>query len=387
MRLLKILLLPAFMILMNANVHAVLSNGELITRELGHKYQLQSKVLAEKRPLLVHLPEGYEQSTTGYPVIILLSGDNHFDHAVNAAGVLVKQGRMPASIIVGIPFLADTRDRDLRDHKDNFKRFINEEVVAFLDKNYRTSGHKTLFGHSLAGYFVLSMLATSPDSFENYLAASPSFDDELFDLYEQLFKDNKQLSKSVYLTMAGVAAEGKIRISMLAQFAALFEQKAPEQFNWYNDPLPDQVHMTTPYLTVYEGLSKVFSDYQIPMFANYQEFKAYGGMKAIKTYFAERAKKYQVSEVLPEEVSRELAWILYDGEQFEMARNLFIEIIKTHPKAVLYFYGLGRTYEALKQKAPAIKAYEQALALGIEQKSPFIEDFQRRINNAKAMSF
>jgi hypothetical protein len=42
----------------------------------GGKRTIRSRILEEKRPLLVHLPPGYRESTTSFPVLYILDASN-----------------------------------------------------------------------------------------------------------------------------------------------------------------------------------------------------------------------------------------------------------------------------------------------------------------------
>ena len=68
---------------------------------------IQSKILNEKRALLIHIPEGGKGER--FPVLYILDGESHFHSAVG----IVKQmaGVIPDMIIVGI--INTIRDRDL----------------------------------------------------------------------------------------------------------------------------------------------------------------------------------------------------------------------------------------------------------------------------------
>ena len=87
--------------------------GTPITYDAGIQYQIHSSILAEDRQLLIHLPEGYEDSETRYPVIYVLDGKGHFRHATTAVTLLESHDMMPQSIIVAIPNNRGTRSRDL----------------------------------------------------------------------------------------------------------------------------------------------------------------------------------------------------------------------------------------------------------------------------------
>jgi predicted alpha/beta superfamily hydrolase len=63
-----------------------------------------------------------------------------------------------------------------------FLAFLREEVRPFVEQRFGVSGENSiLFGSSLGGLFALWTFLTAPDSFANYIAASPAiwWDDEL----------------------------------------------------------------------------------------------------------------------------------------------------------------------------------------------------------------
>ena len=48
---------------------------------IGQKFEIESQVLDETRPLLIGLPNDYETSEKAYPVLYLLDGSGHFHHS------------------------------------------------------------------------------------------------------------------------------------------------------------------------------------------------------------------------------------------------------------------------------------------------------------------
>jgi enterochelin esterase-like enzyme len=60
---------------------------------IGKIIQLDSKVLGEKRQIMVYLPPGYDQTSTKYPVLYLLDGRTHFQHASSTVQFLSQNGR------------------------------------------------------------------------------------------------------------------------------------------------------------------------------------------------------------------------------------------------------------------------------------------------------
>ncbi len=143
--------------------------------------RVQSKVLGESRTLHVSLPINYRVAKQRYPVVILLDGQARvfFDLTVAAVGYdLIGDMRdyaMPAQIVVGV----EQRDRsvDLARNGVLFTRFLVEELIPFIEREYRTLPFRTLIGHSLGGRFALQSFCRAPDAFAAVVAISASLPD------------------------------------------------------------------------------------------------------------------------------------------------------------------------------------------------------------------
>ena len=159
---------------------------------LGEIVEVPSVQLGEKRTLNVYLPEGYaDNDTARYPVIYLLDGsaDEDFIHIVGITQYLSFSwiGILPKSIVVGIATVDRRRDftfpttieKDKKDyptsgHSDKFMAFIEQDLLPFVNKNYRTTATKTLMGQSLGGLLTTEVLFKKPSLFNNYVIVSPS---------------------------------------------------------------------------------------------------------------------------------------------------------------------------------------------------------------------
>lgn len=140
----------------------------------------------------VALPEGAPPAA-GWPAIFLLDGSGCFATCVEAQRRMARRpdatGVSPA-VIVGISHLAGDgsspvagnggaevparRQRDFADG-DHFLNLLKQKVKSLASEAASIDPSRlTLFGHSLAGYFVLRVLTREPEAFSNYAAISPS---------------------------------------------------------------------------------------------------------------------------------------------------------------------------------------------------------------------
>ncbi len=354
----------------------VTQSGQAISAEYGTQYVFQSKVMGDERSFMVRLPADYHDSNQKYPVLYLLDGENHFQHAVNAVSLLETHGRVPGLIVIGIPNNPGARFRDLAQQHAKFLNYMESELKPLVEAEYRTQGHNTLFGHSLAGVFALKALANNPTTFQNYISASPYFNPEDPFIETELLplvRANKLYADNLYISMAGKAAEGQESLDGLNALSEVLKQGSKTTLAWEILQLDNQVHMTTPYLTIFQGLGFVFQDFQAPIFERYSAFTERGGMKAIESFYLERGKKYGVSPVLEVSMARTIATLMLDEKLTSEAEQILQLNIKNHPENLRAHFDLARFYQSIGDKKHALTAFRKALQVASPENEGFYQ--------------
>lgn len=86
---------------------------------------------------------------------------------------------------------------------ENFKKFIREDVIPYINSNYRSSGHTLAIGHSLGASFILNALS-SEELFDDYLAISPNFMEDNYKFAHDFlsYDFSKSKPRFLFLTMA-----------------------------------------------------------------------------------------------------------------------------------------------------------------------------------------
>jgi uncharacterized protein len=156
--------------------------------------KLVSAKVGETREFWISLPDGYDTSSERYAVVYMLDGEINFNSGV-LGGVRQASslGQLPEFIVVGIRNTNRSKDIFPEEvtYKDGtkdggranqFLDFIREELIPHIEKGYRTSGLRVLYGTSNTGFTVVHGLFRSPDLATAYIAASatlsvPSFRD------------------------------------------------------------------------------------------------------------------------------------------------------------------------------------------------------------------
>jgi enterochelin esterase-like enzyme len=138
--------------------------------------RVASKILGEERVVHVSLPPNYNVARRRYETTYLLDGHvrQFFDITVAAAAYDVigdvHEYATPPQIVVGVDQI--DRGADLGRNQELFTRFLVEELVPYIDREFRTSRYRTLIGHSLGGRFALMTFCRAPGVFPSVIAIS-----------------------------------------------------------------------------------------------------------------------------------------------------------------------------------------------------------------------
>ena len=165
--------------------------------------EFDSPLFPFKRPVLIYTPEAYDETTeTDYEVIYVFDSQAraNFDMVQSLLHYALQQPRNDRGyIVVGVAspthweidyhrnndFLPDPQhwkiESPYQGSVDKFKKFLKEELMPYIDSNYRTSGHTAGIGHSLGASFVIDAM-TQDDMFDDIIAISPNmvWDDDYY---------------------------------------------------------------------------------------------------------------------------------------------------------------------------------------------------------------
>ena len=169
-------------------------NAQSIARVENIK--IQSTALNQDREVLIYTPVDYDKRTNEYfNVIYVFDSHNRefFDYTSSIISFLTNNSK--SYIIVGItsPYneeLDYARNNDLlpilqtkssmerygkySGNAHKFMKYISNEVIPYVNSNYRIKNNSTAVGHSLSASFILHSLVNKPNLFKNYIAISPN---------------------------------------------------------------------------------------------------------------------------------------------------------------------------------------------------------------------
>lgn len=340
---------------------------------IGQQITLQSTVLSEERTVMIGLPAGYDQTTTNYPVLYVLDGVDHFHYTTGMTQFLATNQFIPEMIVVAINNTDRTRDLTPPSQEpmeqqfmpthggaDNFQRFFAEDLMPWVEQNYRTHPYRVLIGHSFGGLFAIHTLTTRPELFNAYIAISPSLQwngQRLVTQAEQFFKDTPELSISLYMT---VGNEGGQLLGGTRKLAGVLDSATPTDFLWKFEHMPLETHGTVPHRSTYDGLEFVFADW---ILRNPEQIYKQYGLAAIEQFHEAADKRYGMNRgIHAMTFGYLLGSMRIDGKLDEAVR------LMSHPSAMTNAASGMHSFlaDALREnndQEQAIKFYRQAIQL------------------------
>jgi predicted alpha/beta superfamily hydrolase len=264
---------------------------------IGMKFTIASKILAENRDIQIYLPENYDANKQDYPVLYILDGQRLFTLGVSLAQSSRSTVKMtPEFIVVGIN--NKYPDRFSNFTKTSWLEFIEQELIPVVDKNYRTSSERILFGWEFGGAFAIESLISKPTLFSGHISASPFPIDETWFAKQSRIEQlesmlEKNLKSHLYITVS--EGEGSV-IEGTEKLNTLLKEKAPDSLRWTYRVIPEEQHLTSAHATLYQGLKNYFYGYAEFQIDSLTLFEKAGGLNNFYAYNKIRAERFGFSE-------------------------------------------------------------------------------------------
>ncbi|NQZ12687.1 MAG: hypothetical protein HRT35_36510 [Algicola sp.] len=392
-------------------------NGQTIS--IGKSYTIESTALQQAQTIWVGLPVGYQTGEQKYAVVYLIDGKKFFAFGAALLTRLNDTDRIPAAITVAVDVHTQGRALNMGSSQAaNFLTFIEKDLIPFVDSNFRTNARRTLAGWQKGGGFVIDTLVKRPDLFEGYIAASPYLaDDYSLDFSESSALFAKQ-KREKYLYMGVTDGEFGYDI-VVKSLVSQIEKAAPKGLVWDFHVASTKSelmveHELSLFSTLPKGLVLQHGEYKSLRFNDAADFTAKGGMDFVKTYYAKRARRYDLapeidsnglwsllrvamaqdnivffSELMAlknrQGSKTHVNWMLRYAAFFQKhgktkdAIAYYYKTAKLNPRSVKTLQGLGDTYVAVNQTQNAVKTYTKAIALAKAQSHELLSVLQGKL--------
>lgn len=305
----NIILVLSIMILTSCNTKSQININDVSYKI--DKITLKSEILGYDRELLIHLPNGYNNSNETYPVFITTDAEKTFVYAASTAGLLADVRSLPLipkMIVIGIANYGEKeRTIDFAPKVDSipqsgkgelFIQFIEKELKPYIEKNYRTQPFWIFEGHSYIGMFAAHTLITKPNLFNAMIISSPGLQWIQAEINKDFPNIKAEGPKFIYLSrgenepteIAEKELENLKRFETQLSMNGNFHVKAEINSN--------EDHNSNKLVSIIHGLKFIFEGYITP--------KPYADctMKEVETHYRQLSEKYGYQIPIPENIKK-----------------------------------------------------------------------------------
>ncbi|MGS2740170.1 alpha/beta hydrolase-fold protein [Sinomicrobium sp. M5D2P17] len=372
----KIYITILFLILWSKVLHAQLNRIPVNNDEA---FLINSQELEEDRSIWVHLPSGYNSTNQIYPVLYLLDGEGHFKSVSDLVDYLsgYDRNRIPEIIVVAIPnvergrdltpvHLIKGRENNLRSDDNGahkFLQFIQNELVSYIEANYRTAPYRILAGHSLAGFFGLYTKLASPDLFNSTILMSPAIDidggnTKIIDDFRLFLKTYKNLSDNFFISIGNENTQAvDAMVSQLAMFA-------PESVDWDFKKYEEENHFSVTYKSMYDALKFIYKDWFIDNYGtitmSYEE---------IQQHFDKLSKEFGYTMIPEEDFMNNFGYRQLRSNNIDEAIKIFKQNVENYPDSWNVYDSMGEAYMKKGERQLAIENYEKSVDLNADNQA------------------
>ncbi|HYD78533.1 MAG TPA: alpha/beta hydrolase-fold protein [Paucimonas sp.] len=367
---------------------AAAADGDAIG--IGERRTIQSRVLGEEREILIHLPQSYRSGHrhTRYPVLYFLDGEKFFHSFSGAIQQLSSDAtpHIPEMIAVGIVGKDRYRDssptRSLRgfDGKETqglaatgggerFLRFVREELIPFVEREYSTTPYRLYAGYSFTGLSALHALFSMPESFNAYLIIDPSWwwDGYVMErMAAASLKEARFDRIQLFIATTGQPYPENFfpRTRDAETLARMLDAAKPRGLDWEHRRYGNESHHSLPMLALYDGLTHIFRGY-MPKLDD-----LYNDVGRIAKQHEALSRRLGGEFRLREDLLKFFGYqFLYQYGKADKAIDYFDLNARYYPESSDAWDSLAEAHLAKGDKAAARRMYAKALALDKSNRS------------------
>jgi predicted alpha/beta superfamily hydrolase len=346
-------------------------------------HQLDSNVLSEEREYRVTLPSSYGWARDrSYPVLYVLDGRQHHDHTVASVQFLANKGEIPEMIVVAISSTVRLRDYTPTDWENGFaggggapafRRFLADELIPEIEKNYRTTPFRVFSGHSLGGLFALYLVSTVPLLFDAHIALSPTLnwdDGAPLRLLEQRLKDSEELPTYLYVARSD---DSGLYLADFDYLTQLLRTYAPRKFRWSSQAFPQETHGSIPLMAQIAAIRDVYAGYR------FHDDLSMMGIGFAEQHYAKLSAMLGTPVGVPEHVLNNIGYAVLAEDQFEEAIRVFNLNVERNPHSANARDSLADAYLEADMRSEAKGALIKAVELAKQYDDPNLAAYRNKL--------
>jgi len=333
---------------------------------------LESIFLNSNRNISIYIPEGYEKDNLkNYPLTIVLDEEYLFDAYVGNAVLFAKKDKAPKQIVVAIS-MEDTKGADisfdinsgqLTSSAQSFYTFIRDEVLFYMESNYRTSPFITLVGQGYSANLITHFLKEDTAFINSFICINPSFSDFIGNELQSydLLKFGREDNTFYFYTnnSTSFSADKQIQIDQIQKGLSTL---GVTNFHIINDVINTSSSVSAMSEAIPRALTKVFEVYsgitKEEFDRNIKDLAPLDAISYLENKYLEIEFLFGTSLGIRKNDIYAIENIIIEKENGDRLRDFGKMILKLYPTSPLGDYYIGKYYETGKMFKKALKQYK-----------------------------
>jgi len=337
--------------------------------------QFDSNELGTTRVLKIHIPKSYKKDGDRvYPLTIVLDSEYLFDVYVANAKLFSNKDKAPEQIIVGV---AQNQNQEKERYADcaydkitsmptakstQFYRFIRNEVLNYMEDNYRISPFKTIVGNTLTANFTNYFLLEKDPAFQAYINLNPSY---ALDIREMLQVKIPQIENSTYYYIISGNYNSKSK-KIVDDIDALLKTSENEMFNYRYDEINGSTKVASIGQGIASSLAFIFDQYSAISKEEYKRNIAHlappDAIEYLEKKYVEIEYLFGANIKIRERDIYAIEGIIIDKEEGDYLQEFGKMINRLYPESPIGDYYIGKYFEMGKVYKKALKYYKNGFS-------------------------
>jgi len=329
--------------------------------------------LNSERTLKIYVPESYKQdSTRVYPLAIVLDAEYLFDVYVANSKLFALKDKAPEQIVVGI-FQNQKNERKidcevslnsmLTESSSKFYKFIKNELINYIEGNYRISPFKTIVGNTITANFSNYFLVEKEPIFNAYININPSYSRDIAELFTGKVPG---LTSSTYYYLNSGDYNSKQKDKSIETIYYVLKNFENENFKYKYDSFDHSTKTSSIGQSISSAMAHIFEMYSSISKEEFDnqvaDLSPAEAIEYLEKKYVEIQYSFGANLKIRQRDIFAVESIILDKEEGDYLEEFGKMINRLYPESPIGDYYIGQYYETGNNLKKALKYYKNGFA-------------------------
>ena len=350
--------------------------------------------LNSTRTLKIYVPDSYQQdSTRVYPLAIVLDAEYLFDIYVANSKLFAAKDKAPEQIVVGI-FQNQKNERKLdcavdlnsmlTETSSKFYRFIKNELIGYIEHNYRISPFRTIVGNTITANFTNYFMVEPTPIFNAYVNINPRYSQDIADLFRGKVPT---IDRHTYYYLNNGAFLGEEKNKNIESLYYVLKNFENDNFKYKYDTFDTSTTVSSMGQAIPGAIAHIFDMYSSiskeEFDTNIADLNPAEAIEYIEKKYVEIQYLFGANLKIRERDIFAIESIILDKEDGAYLEEFGKMINRLYPESPIGDYYIGQYYETGNNLKKALKYYKNGFAK-ISSEDPNSDGYYQNVERGLA---